>query len=243
MRGGRTLLLIALLLLHAGQASATTEDPWEGFNRKMHGFNMALDRWALEPVAKGWDFVMPELVQTGLANVFENLSMPVAILNDILMLRPKHAGQDVARFVINSSAGLGGLFDVATRQNIPDNNADFGLTLACYGTPTGPYLVVPIFGPRNVRDTFGLAADVAATPYGYFVPFYVSLVTRTVQIINQRARFLEMIATERDAALDFYIFTRDAYIQNREFEVCDRARSVPSDDMYYYEDEEFGDSE
>ena len=113
-----------------------------------------LDEYVLEPVATGWDVVVPEVAQTGVRNFFDNLTMPVTLVNDILQLKPLAAMQDLSRIVINTTAGIGGLLDVATMIEIPKNDEDFGQTLARYGVPPGPYLMIPILGPSTVRDVW-----------------------------------------------------------------------------------------
>ena len=146
------LLLAAAIATASGSGCATTgPDPWERVNRKTHAFNEGLDLYLLEPVAKGWDWVLPDPVESALARAFDNLRVPLSLVNDLLMLRPRAAGEDIGRFVLNSTAGVAGLFDPASRLEIPDHQADFGLTLARWYVPPGPYLVLPVFGPSNVR--------------------------------------------------------------------------------------------
>lgn len=249
----RTLVVVLSILAQAPLAVASTDaenerrkrgpDPWEGFNRKIFWFNEKADIYVLEPVAKGWDFVVPEMAQTGIRNVFDNLATPLYMANHILQLRPKKASQDLARVVINSTIGVGGLIDVATIEGIPSNETGFGLTLGRWGVPAGPYLMIPIFGPSTPRQAVGLLADSTAAGYTYFVPVYVALPIATVRIINQRSIFLEQIDMERESALDFYVFVRDAYLQN--LNMRERGGSELSeeqeDDLYYIDDEEFDD--
>lgn len=229
---------VAIATLGSGCATTQNPDPWERMNRGTHAFNEGLDRFLLEPVAKGWDFIVPELAQTGVANVFENIRMPVVLFNDILQLRPRRAGEDLGRIILNSSWGLGGLFDPATRLEIPHNQADFGLTLARYRVPPGPYLVLPLFGPSTVRETTGLAVDVAL--YSVLVlPLYVTIPMRVVETVNLRAIYLEEFEENRRTSFDYYVFLRNAYLQNRRARA--RAGAAPPEhdqDIYFYEDDE-----
>ncbi len=233
--------LLALLLAVAGFSGAcasTNPDPWERMNRGTHAFNDGLDRYVLEPTAKGWDFVLPDPIETAIANVFDNLRMPGVLVNDILMLRPREVGEDFGRIVLNTTFGLGGLFDPASRLEIPDNPADFGLTLARYHVPPGPYLVLPFFGPSTARDTVGLLGDsVVYTALG--LPFYVTLSTQLVELVNLRSIYLEEIAENRESAFDYYVFVRNAYLQNRESKVRrGKLIEATADDSFFDEDDE-----
>ena len=193
----------------------------------------------LEPVAKGWDFAVPDPVESALSRFFDNLRVPLSLVNNILMLRPREAGEDVGRFVLNSTAGVAGLFDPASRLDIPDHQADFGLTLARWYVPTGPYFVIPLFGPSTVRDTVGFAGDIAVYS-AFFIPWYATLPLRTVETINLRARFLEEVAENRRTSFDYYVFLRNAYLQNRQSKVGRRPApdAGGEDDIYFYDEEE-----
>jgi len=228
-------LIGALALCAVTPAGAQEEDPWEAMNRRTFAFNDWLDRHVLIPVAKGWDFVAPEAVQTGVMNVFDTASMAVVFGNDVLQLKPVEAGQDVARLVVNATVGIGGIFDVASKVGIPHNDEDFGQTLGYWGVPPGPYLVLPIFGPSNPRDAFGLAVDTMSNPWTYYVEWYVSVSLAVFDFVNLRTIFLEDVEDLRAAAIDYYVFQRNAYVQNRELVVHDQT-SV-EDDLYYFEDE------
>ena len=228
-------LIGALALCAVTPAGAQEEDPWEAMNRRTFAFNDWLDRHVLIPVAKGWDFVAPEAVQTGVMNVFDTASMAVVFGNDVLQLKPVEAGQDVARLVVNATVGIGGVFDVASKVGIPHNDEDFGQTLGYWGVPPGPYLVLPIFGPSNPRDAFGLAVDTMSNPWTYYVEWYVSVSLAVFDFVNLRTIFLEDVEDLRAAAIDYYVFQRNAYVQNRELVVHDQT-SV-EDDLYYFEDE------
>jgi phospholipid-binding lipoprotein MlaA len=218
-------------------------DPWEGFNRKIFWFNDKLDIYLLRPIAVGWDFVLPDLVQTGIRNVFQNARFPIVFLNDLLQAKPVQAGQDLGRFVVNTTVGIGGLWDPAKRIGLKGNNEDFGQTLGYWGVPPGPFLVLPILGASNPRDTVGLAADSATMVHPYFLVWYISAAITTTNLINTRARYIEEIDENRASALDFYAFQRNAYMALRENLVNDYEPTADpqDDDLYYFEDEEESD--
>lgn len=239
-------LFAALLVAAAATASAAdpaapggddgsgVHDPWEGMNRGIFAFNEGLDRWFLEPVATGWDFVMPDPVQNSLKRFFRNLGFPVVFVNDLLQGKPVAAAQDVGRFVLNSTAGVVGLFDPATYVGLPENDEDFGQTLGVWGVPPGPYLVLPLFGPSSPRDTGGLVVDSATLVYPLFLPWFVNLASTSVNVVNRRSLLLETIREERKAAFDFYAAVRNAHVQRRANQVSDnKTDSEEGDDDLY----------
>ncbi len=240
-------IVVALVCTVAvsGCATSPEPDPWETGNRKIFAFNEALDQYALEPVATVWDFIFPEFVQTGVRNVFAHVNQPVVLLHNLLQGKPSAAGVDLVRFVANTIFGFGGLVDVASMDGVPENDEDWGQTLAVWGVASGPYVVLPFFGPSSPRSAVGLVADSFSTPYSYFIPFWVGVATSGSQLINTRAYFLEEIDQSRRDAFDYYIFVRDAYVQNLESEVRDGAgpKHEDEEDLYYlddYDDEEEG---
>ncbi len=218
-------------------------DPWETMNRGIFEFNDLLDRYLLEPVATGWNAVVPEPAQRGIANFFANLATPRRVANDLFQGKPEKAGDDIGRFLINTTFGVLGLFDPASAEGIAAGNEDFGQTLGVWGSPAGPYLVLPLFGPSSPRDAAGLAVDsFALSPEFYVVPWYVSVPTSSTRVINARSLVLETVRAERESAFDFYAAVRSAYVQYRINQVRDRAEE-PEDqdedeDFYYLEDEE-----
>jgi phospholipid-binding lipoprotein MlaA len=217
-------------------------DPWEPFNRKVFAFNETIDRYALEPIATGWDTVMPNRVETCVANFFDNLQLPVRFANDLLQGKPWKAYETAWRAVVNTTVGLGGFFDPASAWQIYKSDEDFGQTLGVWGTPPGPYLVLPLLGPSSPRDATGMAVDSAMTlPITWeLIPFYVSVPSRAVDIVNRRALALETIREERKAAFDWYAAARNAAISYRENQVRDRAEKPKeaSDDDDLYDVEE-----
>jgi phospholipid-binding lipoprotein MlaA len=221
-------------------------DPWEKMNRGIFDFNERLDTWVLEPVGKAWAFVLPKPVRHAIQNVSENLWMPAVFGNHVVQGRPDIAiVEDLPRLIVNTTIGLGGIFDVATRLGIAENYTDFGITMGRWGVPPGPYFVIPIFGPSSVRGVVGRVADTASTPYMYFVPWYAIFAFRTVELLNIRSLYIEEIHHVKADALDYYAFMRDAWTQNRLFYVR-QARGEPAvdpfdeDDLYFLD---AGDSE
>ena len=220
-------------------ADSRVHDPWEGMNRSIFAFNEWADRWLIEPLAIGWDFVLPEPAQLGIENFFDNLHFPRRFTNDLLQGKPRDAGETLGRFLINSSFGVGGLFDPAVTNGwLPAHDEDFGQTLGVWGVPTGPYLVLPVFGASSPRDTVGLVVDGYMRPETYFVPFYVNVGSWATDSLNLRALALEDVRAERAAAFDFYAAVRRAYVQYRANAVRDAA-DLPEEE----EDEDFFDLE
>lgn len=202
-------------------------DPWEGFNRAMFSFNETIDTYALKPVAKGYKAVTPDIVETGVGNFFGNLSDVGSMLNNVLQFKGQAAAEDMMRVLINSTVGLAGLIDVATPIGLPEHNEDFGQTLGHWGVGTGPYLVLPFFGPSNVRDGVGLVADSAVDPVGDVDPIRTRNQLYALRIIDDRARLL---AAENLINGDRYTAIRDAYLQRREFMVNDGQVDADFDD-------------
>jgi phospholipid-binding lipoprotein MlaA len=191
-------------------------DPWERFNRAMFDFNRKVDRFVLKPVAKVWNFVVPDLAQQSLANVFDNIAMPRRLLNSLFQLKIEGAGRELARFFLNISMGVGGFFDVATELGVARSEEDTGQTLGYYGVGPGPYLVLPFLPPLTVRDGFGFAADGAMQPISYFAPFAANAGMRGGQMVNDRSLNLETFEEFEQSTFDFYSAVRNAYLQRRQ---------------------------
>jgi len=193
-------------------------DPWEGFNRRVFAFNESADRWVLKPVARTYHELAPSPVETGVSNFFANLGEVNNFLNNLLQGKFKGALTDLSRFVINSTLGAVGLIDVATEMGLQRNNEDFGQTLGYWGVSSGPYLVVPLLGPRTVRDGLGNVPDIYANPLTYMDHTRTRNSIAAGGAVSLRASLLE---TEKLIRGDRYIFMRDAYLQRREFLVRD----------------------
>ncbi|RDK02100.1 MlaA family lipoprotein [Paraburkholderia lacunae] len=189
-------------------------DPFEPVNRVVFNFNDGLDRYIAVPAAKGYQKVTPKPLRTAVSNFFSNLGDLSNAANNLLQLKITDATEDIVRFAFNSTFGLGGLLDWATPAGLPKHHQDFGLTLGHWGVPSGPYLVLPLFGPSTVRDSMGLVVDVKFNPLNYIEPaernpLYV------LQFVSVRSDLLGATNLLEQAALDKYSFVRDAYTQQR----------------------------
>ncbi|MFC3608896.1 MlaA family lipoprotein [Stutzerimonas tarimensis] len=209
-------MLLVAALAGSGAVQADT-DPFEPFNRAVFRFNDTLDTYTLKPLAQGYQRVTPEPVQQGVGNVFNNLGEVINLTNNLLQGKFHDAGVDTSRFLFNTTFGVLGVFDVATRMGLVRNDEDFGQTLGVWGLGSGPYLVLPLLGPSSVRDAAGRIPDTFLQVYPY-----VDTSTRNVlwagNAIDSRA---ELLTAERLIRGDRYIFIRNAYLQNREFRVRD----------------------
>lgn len=198
-------------------------DPWQPFNERMFWFNHGvLDRFLVKPTARGWSKVLPGVARRRLDHAFDNLEMPRRLVNNLLQLRPLGAGQELARFVLNTTVGVIGLFDVAGRLHIEPSDADAGQTLGIYGIGAGPYLVLPFLPPLTVRDGIGSVFDGLLDPFGHFLPFIANQTMGVVKQVNERSLNLELYEEAEDAMLDVYSAARNAYLQRRRHEVEQR---------------------
>jgi phospholipid-binding lipoprotein MlaA len=221
----RAAVIAFASLLGAGCASApgrtTPDDPWQGLNRSVYTFNDTLDRAALKPVAKGYKKVTPGFIRTGIGNFLANLEYPATILNQFLQGKGKTGLKDTGRFLFNTTLGLGGLFDVATPMGLDAHDEDLGQTLAVWGVPSGPFVTLPFFGPSSVRDAPSRVVDFFLDPLGYAdVPWEVTWGKRGIDVIHRRSELLNLDPTLQ-RTFDPYAFTRDAWVQQREFEIFD----------------------
>lgn len=192
-------------------------DPWEPFNESMFSFNRKLDQFVMKPVAKAWDKILPDPVERGLKNALDNLSMPRRLVNNLLQLRFTGAGRELARFLVNSTVGLAGVFDPAKGLGIEASKADTGQTLGVYGVGAGPYLVLPFLPPLTVRDGIGLAVDSALDPFNYVLFPAVALTGAGAgERVNDRALNLELFETVEETTIDLYSAVRNAYLQRRQ---------------------------
>ena len=211
-------------------------DPWEPLNTKFFEFNRQLDRWILKPVAKGYNAVVPNIVQIGISNVFYNSRVTPRLLNNLFQGKLKGAGIEAGRFLINTTVGIGGFFDVAQRFNLTTPEEDTGQTLGFYGVKPGPYLMVPLLGPYTVRDLIGYGGDIALNPiYWLILPtmhnirsiptvvdveeraatYAISIGARATEIVNDRSLNLEKFEGVEESTLDLYSAVRNAYLQKR----------------------------
>lgn len=205
------------------QALYTTtpvRDPWEAYNRKIHGFNRGADKVLFRPVAVAYDKVTPKPVKTGIRNLFGNLGQPGTAVTQVMQGHPVKAAQSLGRFVVNSTIGVAGLFDPATRFGMPRYNEDVGQVFATWGWDNSRYLVMPILGPGTVRDTVGRFGDQQLTPINYIDSARIANSLIGLQLADGRARMLPMDAARRDA-VDDYTFVRDAWAQRRQKQIAD----------------------
>ncbi|KFG95733.1 ABC transporter [Burkholderia paludis] len=212
-------LAVAAVAALSGCATVQTPtkgDPLEGFNRTMYKFNDTVDTYALKPVAKGYQYVVPQPVRDSVTNFFSNIGDVYVAANNIVQLRIADGVGDIMRVVINTVFGVGGLFDVATIAKLPKHTADFGITMGRYGVPSGPYLVLPLLGPSTLRDTAGLGVDYVGNPLTYVKPDGVSWGLFGVNLVNTRSNLLGAGDVLDAAALDKYSFVRNAYLQRRQ---------------------------
>ena len=214
-------LLLSLIFMFSQLALAETEeDPWEGFNRSMFTFNDAIDGAVLKPIAKGYKAVTPNPVQKGVSNFFSNLGEIGNITNNLLQGKWDATASSTFRFLINSTAGWFGLFDVASEMGLKKYDEDFGQTLGYWGVSSGPYLVLPFFGPSTVRDGTGLVVKYTYTDETSILNLNSDeeLGVLALNVVDTRARYLN---AEGMIVGDRYSFIRDVYLQSRAYEVYD----------------------
>lgn len=204
--------------------SAAAYDPWEPFNRKVHTFNNAVDRGIARPLATAYTHVVPRFARTGVSNFFSNLRAPVTITNQLLQGRGADAWDSLGRFLMNSTLGIGGLFDPASKAMVPRRNEDFGQTLGAWGWRRSRYVELPFFGPRTVRDVFGLAGDIPLSPIRRIEEDKIRIGLRGMQLVDTRAQLLA-IDDLRDTAVDEYSLVRDAWMQRRNYQIENDLRS------------------
>nr|WKF59770.1 putative phospholipid-binding lipoprotein MlaA [Paraburkholderia busanensis] len=217
MKLRNTVLALAATGLISGCATGPDRkpgDPFEPVNRVVFKFNDGLDTYIAKPVATGYQKVTPQPLRTAVSNFFSNLGDLSNAANALLQLKITDATEDIVRFAFNSTFGLGGLLDWATPAGLPKHHQDFGLTLGHWGVPSGPYLVLPLFGPSTVRDSMGLVVDVKFNPLNYVEPA-VRNPLYVLQFVSVRSDLLGATDLLQQAALDKYSFVRDAYTQQR----------------------------
>jgi len=219
----------------AGEATGEEYDPWEPVNSNIFEFNLKLDRYVLKPVAKGYNFIMPDLAQVGVSNFFYNIRFVPRFLNNVFQGKMKGAGIELGRFVVNSTVGIAGFIDVAKKIDLVTPEEDLGQTLGFYGVKPGPYLVLPFLPPFTVRDFVGFVGDVFLNPINWLVlpiievegvpsvidhedrmtTSIIQTGSRVGEVINDRSRNLEKFQGVEEATLDLYTAVRNAYLQKR----------------------------
>jgi phospholipid-binding lipoprotein MlaA len=244
MHARKLLLLLAIAALLPACASlppGSKPDPRDRFervNRSIYSFNKTLDKAVARPVAKAYVNATPAPVRTGVSNFFSNLGYTKVMLNDLLQGKVGQFFSDTGRLIVNTTIGIGGLFDPASQLGLAAHDEDFGQTLGKWGVPSGPFVMLPLLGPSTVRDSLGLVADRFSEPDTYLVDNWRDRAGLTVgSLLDSRASLLgtdEMLST----AYDQYAFLRNAYLQRRAFQVSDGA--VPEDEPENFEDEDTG---
>ncbi len=190
-------------------------DPWQGFNRAIFTFNDTIDRWFLKPLTKGYKAITPDPVERGVSNIFSNIGEVPSTLNGVLQGNIKGAAHDTGRFLVNSTLGIAGVFDVAKYMKLPsDDKEDFGQTLAVWGVGQGNYLVLPFLGPSTVRDGFAKPIDWYTDPVTYIEDDQTRWSVKVISLVDTRASLLPL---EENITGDKYIFIRDAFLDRRNY--------------------------
>lgn len=228
---GFCTLFAAVSLLGGCATAGNPKDPIEGFNRTIFAINDGVDKVVLKPVAKGYDAVVPVPAKTGVSNIFGNIADVFIGANNLLQGKGRDAASDVGRVLVNTTIGMLGFFDFASDFGLEKHDEDFGQTFGRWGAGPGAYVVVPFFGPRNVRDTAGLALDLAVDPLGNMHNVAARNTLVTTRVISDRAALLPAEKVIEEAALDKYSYIRDAYLQRRRSQVYDG--SPPGEYMDY----------
>ena len=216
------LLLVSLTIfcLCSGTVSAgeANVDPWETMNRKTNSFNDGIDRAILRPIASGYDRVLPNPIRRGIRNIFHNIGTPAVALNQLLQGKGREAFSDLGRFLLNSTVGIGGIFDVATSAGLKYHEEDFGQTFSVWGIGNGPYFVIPFRGPSTTTHATGMLLDAFTNPIRLISQDSVRYGTFGLYYVDLRA---ELLSADALLSGDEYLFLRDAYMQRREFLVLD----------------------
>lgn len=202
-------------------AEPDIQDPLEPSNRAMFASNRRVDRWVIDPISRAYAFVVPRPARQAIRRVFVNLNSPSVFVNDLLQLAPRRAGTTGARFVINTTVGLVGLWDAAARIGLEGHHTDFGITLAKYGVSSGPYLVLPLVGPTTARDAFGDLVDILMLPQTWFLgpTTWVFAAYQGGEGFTLRDVHRDALKALEETSVDFYISMRFAYLKNRAKEI------------------------
>jgi phospholipid-binding lipoprotein MlaA len=224
------LLGIAFSILGCANATKSdSRDPWEGFNRGVQSFNDKLDDYFMKPIAEGYQWIAPEFVDRGVTNFFSNVDDIAVVVNDLLQFKFAQTGMDTGRFLINTTAGIGGFVDVASMLDLPKHNEDLDQTLGAWGVPSGPYLVLPFIGPSTPRGAVGLAGDTAANPLNWVSPAVIPYGTGALKTTDMRADLLSATKIADEASVDRYEFIRNAYFQQRSYLIHDGNPPIDDD--------------
>lgn len=229
---------LCLALLAPAVFAAEESDPWESYNRAIFTFNATTDHFIMKPIAEGYRYVTPKPMRRGISNVFSNVLEVRNVLNDVLQGKMGQAGHDTGRFLINTTLGVAGLFDVAQHMGLRRSDGeDFGQTLAVWGVTDGPYLMLPFLGPRTLRDAAAAPVDWVTNPQNYIDHTRTSNAIYATDVIHIREGLLDLEEDLGGIGSDKYILLRDVYLQNREYLVKDGE----VEDTFGSDDEDFGD--
>ena len=218
-----SLILSVAVHVHSAAAEEQIWDPIEPVNRGIFWFNDKFDYYIFEPAARGYDWAVPDPVQEGVGNFFDNLKYPSYLVSDIVQFKFTQAAEHTGRFVLNSTIGIVGILDVAKHVGLERHQEDFGIALAYHDVPPGPYIVIPILGPSNLRDGFGRIVDSFLDPLNSLayagvdedIAIPVIIGARVLDGVDTRANLLEAIDTAKESSLDYYLFMQGAYYQYR----------------------------
>ena len=244
----RRLHFIGLLFMSSISMGAMGEelevDPWQGFNRAVFEFNETLDQYVAKPVAQGYQAVTPQFVDAGISNFFSNLEDVLIIANDILQLKPMQALSDTGRFLVNSTIGIFGFFDVASHIGLEKHNEDLGQTLGYWGVGAGPYVMLPVLGPSNLRDAFGLAGD-TLSGMGYTNIAETNVQAGGLWLLRNIDARADLIASEGLVSGERYSFFRSFYLQRRAYLIADGVveDEFDEDDDFDEEDDFYDDDD
>lgn len=227
---GATYDPVADPTLPAPAQSPVAYDPWEKFNRRVHRFNNAVDRTVARPLARAYVAAVPRPVRLGVGNFFDNLRQPLTMVNQLLQGRPRDATQTFGRFVLNSTLGIGGLFDPASDLKMKRRSEDFGQTLGTWGWRRSRYVELPFFGPRTVRDVLGMAGDMPLSPVRQIEDDKTRIFLQGLNLVDTRAQLLSLDSL-REGAVDDYALVRDSWLQRRNYQIeSHRTPQQPSED-------------
>jgi phospholipid-binding lipoprotein MlaA len=195
------------------------DDPLEGFNRHIFDFNEGLDQYILKPVATSYQAITPNFIQTGISNFFSNAGDAWTAVNNLLQGNVADSANDIMRFTINTTFGIGGLVDIASAGGMPKHRADFGQTLGMWGVPSGPYVILPLLGASTLRDTLVMPIDLKGDILNSQLPIAEKNIATVLRIVDKRASVLQASNLIEEAAIDKYVFIRGAYLQRREGQI------------------------
>lgn len=243
----RSLTLFFFLVFPFITFAQDIDDPIEPVNRGIFWVNDQFDVYLFEPVARGYDTVVPNIAQTGVKNFFNNLRYPVNFVSDMVQFKFTQAAEHTGRFLINTTVGVGGIIDVAQYVGLEEHKEDFGIALAYHGVPPGPYLVLPLLGPSNLRDTVGKIVDTVVNPFDmifYTIDVadavqYTTTGLRVLDAIQTRTDLIPAIETAKETSVDYYSFAQSSYYQFRRGLLYD---GNPPDEEDYWDEESVDDS-